>query len=317
MTSLYVITFKSYNVFYKFMKNTLAKLWPALVLISSGLMYAIALKYFVFPAKVILTGLEGISSSLSYYFESTSLFLVLYLAFQLVLFAFAWLKLSRDFAIRTLLVIITVVIFLPLLPELHIAQPEPQNERILLVLFGGILSGTGKALAFRSHGSTGDEDIIGAYFASKYLKPVGSIAVLSAVVSTTFGLVLELLKTQDLNAVLNTLMYTCIYIFASVEMLNNLYQKFALSMLVVITNKASDIGQGIRELYPHRTFILQDGVGGHSGEKFHMLRTIVTNEEMPQIIDMIEEIDHNIFYFHHTIKDVSQTYYISPIGKRK
>ena len=141
------------------------------LIVLAGLLYAIALKYFVLPSKVILTGTEGIATALSYYFDSYWLFIVLYLVFQTGMLAFAFISVSRVFALRSLVVVAIVVLALVLLPELRFAQPEPQNERIILVLFGGLLAGVAKALAFSNRGSTGDEDILGAYFATKYLKP--------------------------------------------------------------------------------------------------------------------------------------------------
>lgn len=130
-------------------------------IVLAGLLYAIALKYFVLPSKVILTGTEGIATALSYYFESYWLFIGLYLLFQSALLAFAFARVSRVFAQRSLLVVGTVVVGLAVLPELQFAQPEPQNERIILVLFGGLLAGVAKALAFANRASTGDEDILG------------------------------------------------------------------------------------------------------------------------------------------------------------
>lgn len=159
--------------------------------VLAGLLYAIALKYFVFPAGVILTGTEGIAVSISYFFDRTWVFIVLYTVFQAGLLVFAYRKIGRGFAQRSLVVILSVIGGLSVLPELQFAQPEPQNERLILVLFGGILSGVAKAIAFRNRGSTGDEDVIAAYYAVKYLKPVGSIAVIAAVVSTVFGLGLQ------------------------------------------------------------------------------------------------------------------------------
>ena len=53
--------------------------------IGAGALYAIALKYFVLPSKVILTGTEGIATALSYYFDSYWLFIILYLIFQRIL----------------------------------------------------------------------------------------------------------------------------------------------------------------------------------------------------------------------------------------
>ena len=284
------------------------------LIVCAGLLYAIALKYFVLPSKVILTGTEGIAAALSYYFESDWLFIVLYLLFQSVLLAFAFARVSRTFALRSLIVVATVVLSLAVFPELRFAQPEPQNERIILVLFGGLLAGVAKALAFQRRGSTGDEDILGAYFAMKYLKPVGAIAILAAAGSTIFGLALDFIKNGEFEAAVNTLMYTCIYIFASAETLNNLYRKFKITMLAVITRRYEAIGNAIKSTSAHRTYTVQQGVGGHSGESFWMVRTIITHEELPPLIDAIERTDRDCFHYYHDIEGVSRRYYIAPIG---
>ncbi len=284
------------------------------LVVLSGVLYAIALKYFVLPSKVILTGMEGVATALSYYFESYWLFIGLYVLFQMCMLAFAFARVGRVFALRSLVVVGTVVVTLVVLPELQIAQPEPQNERMILVLFGGLLAGVAKALAFRNRGSTGDEDILGAYFATKYLKPVGSIAIIAAVGSTAFGLLMDLIKNGEFESVVNTLMYTCIYIFASAETLNNLYRKFKITMLAVITRKRKAIGKAIRKSSAHRTFTVHQGIGGHSGESFDIVRTVITHEELPQMIEAIQSADPDCFYYYHDIEGISGRYYIAPIG---
>jgi uncharacterized membrane-anchored protein YitT (DUF2179 family) len=281
---------------------------------GAGALYAIALKYFVLPSRVILTGTEGIASSLSYYFDSYWLFIGLYLAFQTILLTFSFVRVSKVFASRSLIVVATVTLFLAFLPELRFAQPEPQNERILLVIFGGLLAGVAKAIAFRHRGSTGDEDILGAYFAMKYLKPVGSIAVFAAIGSTTFGLIMDFMKTGDFETAVNTLMYTCIYIFASVETLNNLYRKFKITMVAIITQDYKTVGKTINQTLDHRTYTVQEGLGGRSGESFDVVRTIITNEELPQLLDAIKRSDPDCFYYYHDIEGISRRYYIAPIG---
>lgn len=285
-----------------------------LMILLAGLLYAVALKYFVLPSKVILTGTEGIAAALSYYYESQWLFIGLYLVFQLALLLFGFFKVSRVFAVRSLCVILVVVTGLAVFPELQFADPEPKNERIILVIFGGLLAGVAKALAFRYRGSTGDEDVLGAYFAMKYLKPVGVVAIIAAIFSTGFGLSLDLLKHGAFESVVNTLMYTCIYIFISAETLNNLYRKFKLTMFTIITRRSKDVGDAIRLAFTHRTYTVQQGVGGHSGEPFQMVRTIVTHEELPQLIAAVKKGDADAFYYHHDIEGISGRYYISPIG---
>ncbi len=284
------------------------------LIICAGVLYAVALKYFVLPSRVILTGTEGIASALSYYFDIYWLFIALYLIFQTVLLIFAFMRVSRIFAIRSLIVVVTVVLCLTFLPELHFANPEPQNERIILVIFGGLLTGVAKAIAFRKRGSTGDEDILGAYFAMKYLKPVGSIAVFAAIVSTTFGLVMDFMKIGNFEAVVNTLMYTCIYIFASTETLNNLYRKFKTTMVVIITRNPEAVSNGITTTFDYRTFTTQKGIGGHSGESFWMVRTIITQEELVRMLDAIEHADPDCFYYYHDLEGISKRYYFEPIA---
>ena len=223
------------------------------ILVLAGVLYAIALKYFVLPSKVILTGTEGIATALSYYFESYALFIILYMLFQAGLLVFAFVGVSRVFALRSLVVVSVVVLSLMLLPELRFADPDPSNERIILVLFGGLLAGVAKALAFTRRGSTGDEDILGAYFAIKYLKPVGSIAIVA-------------------------------------------------------------VGNAITTASAHRTYTEHEGKGGHRGETCHIVRTIITQEELPQMIASIHAADPDCFYYHHDIEGISGQYYISPIG---
>lgn len=280
----------------------------------AGALYAVALKYFVLPSKVILTGTEGIATALSYYFDSYWLFIGLYVLFQSALLLFAFARVSRVFAQRSLLVVSTVVVGLAVLPELRFAQPEPQNERIILVLFGGLLAGVAKALAFRNRGSTGDEDILGAYFAVKYLKPVGSIAIIAAIGSTTFGLVMDLIKNGQFESVVNTLMYTCIYIFASAETLNNLYRKFKITMLAIITRNEKEVGTAITTTSAHRTYTLHQGTGGRSGDTFVVVRTIITHEELPQVLAAIQSADPDCFYYYHNVEGISRRYHIAPIG---
>lgn len=284
-----------------------------LLVVLAGLLYAIALKYFVLPSKVVLTGTEGIAAALSYYYESEALFTGLYFVFQFILIVFAFFAVGRMFALRSLLVVGTVVGLLTVLPELRVADPEPQNERIILVIFGGLLSGVAKALAFTNRGSTGDEDILGAYFAMKYLKPVGFIAIFAAIISTGFGLVMAFLKSGEFEPVVNTLMYTCIYIFISAETLNNLYKKFKLTMLSMITKERETVGEAIKKTFPHRTYTYQPVFGGHSQDPFWLVRTIVTHEELPGIKDAIEDADPKGFLYHNDIEGTSRRYFISPI----
>lgn len=293
----------------KFPKRT----WEGFLSIFAGILYSFAIKYFVFPSEVIMTGTEGISTATAYFFDNPILFVYLYAFFQTTLITFAFFKISRRFAFRTALVIGTVVLLVSILPDYQFASPEAQNERILLVIFGGILAGTAKAIALKYSSSTGDEDIPSAYFSMKYLKPVGNISVFAAIASTLFGMIMAFFKTYQIEPVINTMMYTSIYVFISTETLNNFYRKFKLSLVNVVTQYPKEIGDQIRAAFPHRTYTLQNGYGGYSNNEVKILRTIVTQEELPDIINVIEKNNKKTFFFYSEIEGVSKQYYISPI----
>jgi uncharacterized membrane-anchored protein YitT (DUF2179 family) len=282
--------------------------------IGAGFLYAVALKYFVFPAKVILTGFEGIAAATAYFHDQPWLFLLIYAISQAILIIFAFAKISKTFAFRTMLTVGAVIAGLWVLPPLEFASPEPQNERILLVLFGGILAGLAKAASLRLRGSTGDEDVLAAYFAMRFLKPVGTIAILAAVVSTAYGLTLDFIRTGQIEPVVNTLMYTAIYIFTSAETLNNFFRKFKLVVLTVVTKEPEELGQAILDGAPHRTFTIQDAFGGYSSEPMKLVRTIITHEELPAVLDSIKDRAPDALWFHHDIEGISSRYEIKPIG---
>lgn len=109
-------------------------------------------------------------------------------------------------------------------------------------------------------------------------------------------------------------MYTCVYIFASAETLNNLYRKFRLTMVVAITSTPEGVGGLIKAAAPHRTYTVQPGVGGHTKGSYSMVRTIITHEELPALISRLSAEAPGSFYYYHDVEGVSGKYYISPIG---
>jgi len=95
--------------------------------------------------------------------------------------------------------------------------------------------------------------------------------------------------------------------------LNNFYRKFKLVLVNIITKLPNNIGDDIRAALPHRTFTKEEGVGGHLKDNVKILRAIVTREELPDVVRIIEKTDKSTFFFYNDIEGVSKHYYISPI----
>ncbi len=277
---------------------------PTLISLLAGLIYAVSIKYFIMPSGVIMTGSEGIAISTAYYFESNWLFILLYSIFQFLLLAFSFFKVGKIFSLKTFITLSAVITLLIFLPSVKVASPEPENERIVLVLFGAIISGLGKALSLINRGSTGDEDIISVYFSEKLRKPVGKISIIAGSVSMIYGLVLNYLKYSDITVTANTFIYTVIFIFVGAATVNTIYKRYRFSNLTINTDNPWAVSQIINEILPERTFTKTVGIGGYLKKRRTMINLIVTQEELPIIINEINQIEGNNFLYHYEIDGI-------------
>ncbi|NBV41725.1 YitT family protein [bacterium] len=283
-------------------------------IVVAGIIYALALKYFLYPSNVILAGFEGVSVSIAHYFDKSALFVILYTVFQGLLLTFSFFKISRRFTYKTLLLVCTVIILLVTLPPLSKVGSALQSDRILLVLFGGLLAGVGKAIALKCRGSIGDEDIISAYLAQRTMRPVGEINLIAGVFSTLFGLSLVYLKTGELAEVITILMYTAIYLFISSETVNALFRKYRLTKVVLFTQSPDRVVPVLNSISDDRTYTLQSGTGGYSQQPLSIITTIVTHEELPMILRKLKKVERNSFVYFHDIEGVAGRFHIDPIG---
>ena len=280
----------------------------------AALLYVVALRYFIMPSKVILTGFEGISLSFAYYFDDMRVFVWLYVAFQFCLFIFACRWLSWRFALLTALLVGVVASLITVLPPMEFARPESENERIMLVVFGGLIVGMAKALAFKNRGSTGDEDVVATYISQKKLKPVGNISIIAGTISTLVGLGLTYLKTSDFSSVINTAMYTAVYIFVSAVSLNTLFKKYQLTKIIITTQKTNEIAEAITGFAEKKTFTLHEGMGGYSRAQQSIISTIIPHEELSDMVRQLKKTDPQAFIYYHDIEGVEAQIHVAPIA---
>ncbi|ADK81128.1 YitT family protein [Sediminispirochaeta smaragdinae] len=284
----------------------------ALVLFS-GIIYAVAIKYFIMPSKVIMTGSEGIALATSYFYSSERLFVLLYAIFQTALIIFSFVKIGWIFSTKTILTILTIIVLLLILPDIKVASPEPENERLLLVLFGAIIAGIGKVVSFLNRGSTGDEDIVSVYFSEKLRKPVGKISIFAGVISTVYGLILNFVNSHDISIVANTLIYTVIYIFVGAFTVNTIYKRYRYSNIMINSENPEEVIKIIKSILPERTYTRISGTGGYSSKERTLISIIVTQEELPQIIRSIEQMEGNYFLYHSEIDGIKGRFTYSKI----
>ncbi len=270
----------------------------------TGIVYAVGIKYFIRPAGVILTGTEGIAISTSYYFESETLFVILYSVFQAILIAFSFKKIGLSFSLKTLITVAVVAVLVAALPTFRVASPESEKERIVLVLFGSIIMGAGKALALRNRGSVGDEDIVAVYFSERLRKPVGNVILIAGCIAAFYGLVLDYLKFGSLERTLNTLIYTVIFLFVTAETVNLVYKRYRFSALEIVTEHAAEIEAALLRILPGRSLTRSTAVGSFSGTEKVRIVVVLTQEELPEALEAVAESDAKCFAYHYELQGI-------------
>jgi uncharacterized membrane-anchored protein YitT (DUF2179 family) len=275
-----------------------------IVPIFAGFIYCVSVKYFIRPSSVIMTGTEGISIATSYYFDSEVTFVLMYSIFQFILIIFSFIKIGSKFSIKTLLTVSTFSILFLILPNISFGSPEPENERLVLVFFGAIIAGIAKALSLKNRGSVGDEDIIAVFISEKLRKPVGKTIIISGAISMIYGLILLYLKTQSVSLVANTLIYTTIFIFVSAETVNNIFKRFKYSRVIINAEDSNLIGEAIQKVLPNRSFSISNIIGGFTNSGRKEISLVLTQEELPELLNTIRDLEGKFFLYHYEIDGV-------------
>lgn len=279
-------------------------IYEYLIPIFAGFLYSVAIKYFIRPTALIMTGTEGISLATSYYFNSELLFVIMYSIFQFVLLVFSFIKIGFRFSIKTLITVSSVSIFILILPMIKFGSPEPENERLVLVIFGSIIAGIAKAISLKNRGSVGDEDIIAVYISEKLRKPVGITIILAGIISMTYGLFLSYLQTNSITYVTNTLIYTTIFLFVSAETVNSIYKRYKYSNISINTDNIDLVGSVVKNVLPERSFTVSNVTGAYTGSSRKQISLILSQEELPALLNALKEIEDKGFIHYNQVDGV-------------
>lgn len=123
-------------------------------------LYAIGFTAFVLPEQVVMGGVSGISALLYYATGLPAGISIWVLNAIMLLIAFR--AMSRQFTVRTIISVTILSAMVGVLQPFFQANPliTAGEDKFMHVLIGGVMGGTGVALAFTHNGSTGGTDII-------------------------------------------------------------------------------------------------------------------------------------------------------------
>ncbi|NMB01756.1 MAG: YitT family protein [Firmicutes bacterium] len=251
---------------------------------------AFGVSFFLIPAKIAAGGVSGLATVVYHLanFPAGITMLVL----NIPLFILSWRIIGPMFGAKTLFGTITFSIFVDIFNGFAVPMTQ---DLLLAAIYGGVLSGIGLGIAFRSGGSTGGTDMAAQLVARFFPTSVGqALLVVDGAVIVLAGLVFGL----------ELAMYALIAVFLTTKTIDlvqegQIYAKACL----IISDHPEAIGQSIMENLDRGVTSL-DGQGMYTQAEKQVLLVIVSRMEIATVKRIVAELDPRAFVIIYDVHEV-------------
>lgn len=271
------------------------KLWVSsrdyIMIVFGIFLYALGFTGFIFPEKVVIGGLAGFGTLI--YFITEKLFghgvpvAVTQYVTNLVLLAFAFRTVGRQFVLRTIFGATVISLFIGLLTPVFQNNPIIQGQPFMNVVIGGLLCGLGIGLVFIHNGSTGGTDIVAAMVSKKSNTTIGRTMLYCdmCIITSSFFLFHQLDMVVYGFVVLVLTSFLC-------DMVINTNRQAV--QFTIISNKWKEIAEAVNN-DAHRGVTIVDGMGWYSKHPVKMLLVVCRKIESVTIFRIVKSIDEKAF----------------------
>jgi len=241
---------------------------------------SVSINTLIIPNQIADGGLTGIAIILHYIFHWTVGWTVLLL--NLPLFIVGLRMVGRKFLVFSIVGVGLLSATLSLTTHLPVLTYDP----LLAAISGGVLSGIGMGIVFRSRGSLGGTDILAVLFSRTTAFSVGQI--LLGIDAAIFLGVAILFKPE-------MAMYAMIYMFIATRVVDLVQEGLSHSKSVmVVTAYPQEIADEIMAKL-NRGVTLFQATGAFSGEAKQVVYCVINRTELSQIKEIVREQDPQAF----------------------
>lgn len=248
----------------------------------SALIMAFATKNLVRPAGILSGGFMGGAIMMDMIAEligmkiPTSIGL---LCLNIPVALFCVKKISLRFVFFSLLQVGLTSLFLPLMPHMPLF-----DDKILNVIFGGVLFGASIVIALKGNASSGGTDFIALYVSNKSGKEIwNQVFVFNAIMLSVFGWIFGFEAAG----------YSILFQFMSTKTVSTFHTRYKRVVMQVFTKHKDEVMKVYCEKFHHGITAL-DGMGGYSKSPVSMLMAIVSSYEVDDVISALKEADPKI-----------------------
>ncbi len=271
-------------------KLSAVELVKRVIFITIGsILMGVALEKFLVPYNIIDGGIAGISIMLSHL---TSIPLSIYLfAVNIPFLIVGYKQLGKTFAISTLYGITVMSLTTAALHHTGAFT----DEKLLAVLFGGLLLGIGVGLVIRYGGALDGTEIISILISKKLRIAVGQIIMMfNVVIFIGAGFVFNW----------DSAMYSMFTYYIAIKMIDIVVEGLDESKSVTIISKEyEEISQAIIDRLG-RTTTLIHAQGGFSKEQTEIIYCVVSRLELAKLKGIVQTIDDSAFIAIEHVNDV-------------
>lgn len=260
-------------------RTIVRRIVTACAVTASALLQTFLIQAFIQPANLLPSGFTGVAvlldriTSLGGIRIDTSLGM---LALNIPVALMCWNGISRRFVIFSMMQVALSSLFLNVF---HFAPLL--GDKMMLLIFGGVISGLSIAIALKSGASTGGTDFIALWVSNRTGKTIwGFIFVFNCLVLLIFGQMFG----WD-NAA-----YSIVFQFISTKTIDSFYHRYDRVTLQITTRLADEVMTAYVNHFQHG-ISCAEVVGGYSREKMYLLHTVVSTYESQDIVKLVCDVD--------------------------
>ena len=270
--------------------------------ILSGFMQATIIQVFMRPLNLLSSGFTGVAILVekitSTYFGFTFSTSLGMLVLNVPIALFCCKSISKRFTFFSLLQVIIASFFLKVI---HFEALF--DDRLLNIIFGGLLYGMQAVIALKANASTGGTDFIALYISNKKNKSIFSyVFIFNACLLIIFGMMFGWENAG----------YSILFQFISTKTIDTFYNRYARMTLQITTSKPDAVIQCLIKNYRHGLSRV-DGIGGYSGRNISLIHVVVSSYEVGEMVALMRTVDPHVIVNVMKTENFYGGFYLKPI----
>lgn len=269
---------------FKQIKLTRTVLKDYAFIVAGVIIQAFAMRLFLIPTKLVSGGISGLAQLINQI--SNFPIGLMILVGNIPLFFLGWRYLGGlRFALRTAVAIILFSFFTDFL-VLFVPSVGVTKDLLLNTIYGGLMYGIGLGIVYKGKGTSGGSDILGRILNHRFGISISSSYLITDSIVVLLG---GFVFSWELALYGLLTIYVC-GLAAEIAFEGRAINRTAM----IITKDPEEVAQRIFEAL-ERGVTLLHGMGGYTHEERTVIYTVITQSEISQLKEIVQDIDPKAF----------------------